>query len=134
MSQKPQSAANSLLLDYITPNFLVVILKSARAQHFPVLTAAVGSLMIIFTTVISTGLFTPQPTQVERNATLSISRSFDATEVDLSSVDALPVLLVSSILSGNLSLAYPSYTNEQFATESFGSHRLVVSRFSRDNL
>jgi hypothetical protein len=120
LSQKPQSAANSLLLDYITPNFLVVIQKSARAQHLPVLTAAAGSLMIMFTTVTSTGLFTPQLTEVETNATLSISRSFNATNVDLGSVDALPVLLVSSILSGNLSVGYPPGTDEQFAVESFG--------------
>jgi hypothetical protein len=117
MSKQPQSAARSLLLDYITPNFLVVIWKSARARHFPVLTAAVGSFMVISTTIASTGLFSLQFIEVEGDTTLRVDQSFDATRIDLSSVDASPVLLVSSILSGNLSVVYPMYTNEQFAVE-----------------
>jgi hypothetical protein len=64
MSQEPRPAASSLLFDYSTPNFLVVIWRSARARHFPVLTAAVGALAIIFTTVTSTGLFTLQSIEV----------------------------------------------------------------------
>lgn len=111
MSKKPQSASNSLLLDYITPNLLVVIWKSARARHFPVLIAVLGSLMVIFTTVTSTDLFSLQITEVERDTTLSVNRTFHATGSDLGSVDATPVLLVSSIFSPNLSVTYPMYTN-----------------------
>jgi hypothetical protein len=117
MSKKPQSASNSLLLDYVTPNFLVVIQKSARARHFPVLIAVFGSLMVVFTTVTSTGLFSLQITEIERDTTLNVSRTFDATGSDLSSVDGTPVLLVSSIFSANLSMGYPWYTNEQYAVE-----------------
>jgi hypothetical protein len=76
-----------------------------------------GSLMVVFTTVTSTGLFSLQITDVERDTTLNIVRTFDATGSDLNSVDATPVLLVSSILSGNLTATYPVYTNQQFAVE-----------------
>jgi hypothetical protein len=131
MSRRPQPIASSLFLDYTTPNFLAVIWKSARARQFPVLTAAVGSLMIVFTTVASTGLFFLQPVEVERNTTMSITRSFDATTTDLSSVDALPVLLVSSILSGNLSVTYPPYTNEQVAAESFKLDHHVAGEYTQ---
>jgi hypothetical protein len=117
MSKKPQSAGNSLLLDYITPKLLIVIQKSARARHFSVLIAVFGSLLVIFTTVTSTDLFSLQTTEVERDTTLSVNRTFDATRSDLSSVDATPILLVSSILSLNLSVTYPMYTNQRFATD-----------------
>jgi hypothetical protein len=113
MSKKPQPAASSLLLDYITPNFLVVIWKSGQARHFPVLTAVLGQLIIVSTTVASTGLFSLQSTEITRNMTMSKFRNFDTTEVYLSSVDTFPVLLISSILSN---------TNEQFAVEPFGPH------------
>jgi hypothetical protein len=127
MSEKSQAASNSLLLDYITPNVLIVIQKSARARHFPVLVAVFGSLMVVFTTVTSTGLFSLQITEVERDTTMDVVRKFDATRSDLSSVDAAPVLLVSGILSANLSMGYPEYTNQQFAVEWFSS-----SAFSAD--
>jgi hypothetical protein len=93
MSQRPQPVASSLLLDYITPNFLVVIWKSVRVRHFPVLTAAVGSLIILLTTVASTGLFSFQLEEVKLDTTISVSRFFDATGSNLSTVDALPVPL-----------------------------------------
>jgi hypothetical protein len=130
MSQKPQPAASSVLLDYITPNQLVVIWKSARARHFPVLTAAVGSLMVISTTVASTGLFSAQSTEVERNTTMAVTRSFNTTNAKLGPVDALPVLLVSNILLGNSSVAYPPYTNDQFAVESFGPLQPMPSEYT----
>jgi len=62
--------------------------------------------------------------------TMSVFRSFDTEGFDPSSVDALPVLFVSSVISGNLSVSYPLYTNEHFATESFGSHKLAVSEYT----
>jgi hypothetical protein len=130
MSQEPRPAASSLLLDYITPNVFVVIWKSARIRHFPVLTAAVGTLAIVFSTVTSTSLFTLQSTEVDRDMTMSITRSFNTTGSDLSSVDALSVLLVSSILSGNLSVDYPPGTNEQFAVESFGTEDVVAGGYT----
>lgn len=131
--RKPQSAANSLLLDYITPNFLVVIWKSARARHFPVLTAAIGSLMVLATTVASTGLFSLQPTEMERHTSMLITYSFATTRINMSSIDARPVLLVSNILSRNLSVAYPAYTNERFAVQPFVPHEATVCEYIRSN-
>ena len=130
MSAKQQPATSSLLLDYVTPNSLLVIQRSARARHFSVLTAAIGSLIVVSTTVASTGLFSLQSKEVETDMIMSISSSFDATGVDLSSIDALPVLLVSSILSGNLSLSYPLYTNEQFAVASFSPQKIVAGEYT----
>jgi len=61
---------------------------------------------------------------------MPVFRSFDTEGFDSSSVDALPVLLVSSVISGNLSVSYPLYTNEDFATEAFGSQQLAVSEYT----
>lgn len=123
MYKKPQPAARSLLLDHIAPHFLVVIWKSARARHFPVLTAVIGSLMVIATTVASTGLFSLQSTEIQRGIPMTRYPSFNTASLDLSSIDARPVLIVSSILSGNLSIAYPANTNEQFVVGSLSPER-----------
>lgn len=119
MSGSPQTAKDSLLLDYVSPNPIVVLWKSMRAKHWPVLVSVFCSQLIILVTVISTGLFVLESIVVQQKGVPMAVRRFDASNFDVTLVDALPVLAVSSIMSGNISVAYPSHTNEFIAVEAF---------------
>lgn len=121
MAGSPQTAKakDSLLLDYVSPNPLVVLWKSLRAKHWPVLISVIGSQLIILVTVISTSLFVLESTTVQQKKVPMTVRRFDASNFNASLVDALPVLAVSSIMSGNISVTYPSHTNEFIAIEPF---------------
>jgi hypothetical protein len=125
MSEKPQSADQSLLLDYVSGNVLIVLLGSIRHGHVAVITSAIGSLMIILITVFSTGLFVLQPTMMHKNTTISVLSVFDGSQFNTSAVDSFPVLAASSILSGNLSIAYPPDTNMDYAVASFSVKPLL---------
>jgi hypothetical protein len=119
MSKKPQSADQSLLLDYVSGDLLFVLKGAIRHRHVPVITSTVGSLIIILVTVLSTGLFVLQPTSMYENTTISVQSHFDGTRFKASTVDIFPVLAASSILSGNLSIVYPPSTNKDYAVDHF---------------
>ena len=120
MSNKPQSAKQSVLLDYVSPVQPVVLYSSTRARHWPVLTAAVGSVIITALTVVSTSLFVLEPMLLEQHhVPMAFSSRINNTLLDQSIIDFTPVLSALTILSGNLSMAYPLGTNQQYATEVF---------------
>ena len=120
MSDGAQPAKSSLMLDYVSPNPIVVLWRSASAKHWPVFIAVLGSQLIILATVLSTGLFVLQRTVVlHNNAPMHVDGRFDDSEFNAALVNGLPVLAVSSLMSGNLTVPYPSYTNEEYAIEPF---------------
>lgn len=128
MAGSPRTAKDTLLLDYISPNSIVVLWESTRAKHWPVLVSVFGSQLIVLVTIISTGLFVLESTIVQQKEVLMTVRRFDDTNFDASLVDALPVLAVSSIMSGNISVAYPSHTNEFIAIEPFAPVRNISGK------
>jgi hypothetical protein len=119
MFQRPQSAERNLLLDYVSGNLLNVLFGAIRHRHVPVITSTIGSLTIILITVFSTGLFVVQSTLIDRTTKISVLTTFDGTKFNASAVDSFPVLVASSILSGNLSIDYPSDTNIDYAVDAF---------------
>jgi hypothetical protein len=119
MSENPQSADQSLLLDYVSGNPLVVLSGAIWHRHVPVIASAIGSLIIVVVTVSSTGLFVLQPTLVREETMVSVLSSFDTAQANISAVDSFPVLAASSILSGNLSINYPPNTNIDYAVDTF---------------
>ncbi|KAH0014302.1 hypothetical protein KCU78_g8740, partial [Aureobasidium melanogenum] len=119
MTDEPQTAKDSLLLDYVSPNPVIVLWKSLRAKHWPVVVTVLGSQLIILVTVISTGIFVLEPTLVQRKETPMAVRKFNNSNLNITIVNALPVLAVSGIMSGNISVAYPAYTNQFSAIEPF---------------
>ncbi|KAH0283938.1 hypothetical protein KCU62_g8649, partial [Aureobasidium sp. EXF-3399] len=121
MSDKPQPAEQSVLLDYVSPMQPVVLFSSARAKHWPVLTAAIGSILITALTVISTSLFAVEPILFTQYASMALSSRINNTLFDQNLIDSSPVLSAMTLLSGNLSMAYPLGTNQQYATDMFGS-------------
>ncbi|KAG9643529.1 hypothetical protein KCV04_g4624, partial [Aureobasidium melanogenum] len=119
MADEPQTAKDSLLLDYVSPNPVIVLWKSLRAKHWPVVVTVLGSQLIILVTVISTGIFVLEPTLVQRKETPMAVRKFNNSNLNITIVNALPVLAVSGIMSGNISVAYPAYRNQFSAIEPF---------------
>jgi hypothetical protein len=129
MSEKPQSADQSLLLDYVSANPLVVLSRAIRYGHVPIINATIGSLIVILITVFSTGLFVLQPTSILENTTVSVLNTFDGSRFNASAVDSFPVLVVSSILSGNLSIDYPPGTGVDYAVDTFIVHTALDGQF-----
>lgn len=120
LSVELQPGKKGLLIDYISPNPAVVIWQSLRNRHWPVFTSASCSLLITLVTVLSTSLFVLRPVLVDRtNAEMHSTSHFASDSFDGGSVGASPMLIASTILSENLSIQYPSYTNKDYAVESF---------------
>jgi hypothetical protein len=119
MSEKPRPADQSLLLDYVSGNPLSVLKGAIRHRHVPVITSTVGSLIIILVTVSSTGLFVLQSILLHGRTTVSVLSAFDGARFDSTAVDSFPVLAISSIFSGNLSIDYPPNTNADHAVDIF---------------
>ncbi|KAG9650167.1 hypothetical protein KCU64_g9164, partial [Aureobasidium melanogenum] len=127
MSNKPQPAGQSVLLDYVSPMQPVVLLSSARASHWPVLTAAIGSILIIVMTVVSTSLFVLEQTVLEQDQVpMTVSSRINDSSFDQNVIDSSPVLSALTIISGNLSMEYPLGTNQQFATDVFSPSKEAV--------
>lgn len=124
MSNKPQPSKQSVLLDYVSPMQPVVLFSSARARHWPVLTAAIGSILIIAMTVVSTSLFVLEQTVLEQGQVpMTISSRINDTVFDQSVIDSSPILSALTVVSGNLSMKYPLGTNQQYATDVFGTSK-----------
>lgn len=132
-SSDNETNRRGLTLDYVSPNPVIVLWTSARARDWPVSITALGSQLITAITVISTGLFVLQPTLVTRNDTrMSASARFDASSFDTSLVDGLPILVASSFLAGNLSVAFPPNTNGTYAIEPFDVLGQATGRYLCD--
>lgn len=130
MSNKPQPAGQSVLLDYVSPMQPVVLLSSARASHWPVLTAAIGSILIIVMTVVSTSLFVLEQTVLEQDQVpMTVSSRINDSSFDQNVIDSSPVLSALTIISGNLSMEYPLGTNQQFATDVFSPSKEAVGLY-----
>jgi hypothetical protein len=121
MSNKPQPAEQSVLLDYISPmQQPIVPISSARTRHWPVFTASVGSILITALTVISTSLFLIEQTMLKLDhVPMTFSSRINNTVFNQSLVDASPVLSALTLMSGRLSMAYHQDTNQQYATDIF---------------
>jgi hypothetical protein len=132
MSEKPQPADRSLLLDYVSGNPAVVLSGAIRRRHVPVIASATGSLIIILVTVFSTGLFVLQPTLTHKGTMVSVLSTFDGSHFDASTVDSFPFVVVASILSGNMSIAYPPDTNMDYAVDTFGVQAILDGQSQRN--
>jgi hypothetical protein len=121
MSNKPQPAEQSVLLDYVSPmQQPIVPISSARTRHWPVFTASVGSILITALTVISTSLFLIEQTMLKLDhVPMTFSSRINNTVFNQSLVDASLVLSALTLMSGRLSMAYHQDTNQQYATDIF---------------
>ncbi|KAL6895350.1 hypothetical protein HDV57DRAFT_6312 [Trichoderma longibrachiatum] len=82
----PSSADKTLLLDYISPLLPVSLWRAIGNRHWAVVMSIAGQLLILGTTVFSTGLLILEPTQMFKNdqkfqlsSTFQLNQSVDPT-------------------------------------------------------
>ena len=80
MSRGSVSAADSVLLDYVSIWNVVALFKAAKRKHFFVVMVVVGTLSIRILTVFSTGLFSPTIFQINKPNQFSLVDRFDSTD------------------------------------------------------
>ena len=117
MANRPQTASNSLLLDYVSSMSPVALWKAFSNGHHAVSLVIVSSALLTATTIFSTGLFTLQYTDVTRhNVPLMLTNMFDWSNFDWQSIDARPTAVVYGTLLG---LKYPDGTTARYAIQNF---------------
>ncbi|KAI0451432.1 hypothetical protein F5B21DRAFT_527961 [Xylaria acuta] len=89
MKEKPVSATESVLLDYVSPIIITSLWKAGRRKHIPVLLALVGGLLLKLVTVASTGFLTPTDTSMPfQNMTLEALTVFNGSDYN-NNIDTL---------------------------------------------
>ncbi|KAH6976149.1 hypothetical protein BKA56DRAFT_488609 [Ilyonectria sp. MPI-CAGE-AT-0026] len=77
LQQGPASVSKTLLLDYISPILPTALWASIQNRHWAVVMSTVGHLLILGTTIFSTGLLILESTQVTRQSSdFSIKGAF----------------------------------------------------------
>lgn len=118
MATKPQLASKSVSLDYVSPMPPVALFEAAKNTHYRVCLALISSFVLMGVTVFSTGLLTPQYTDIiTQGVALSTTNKFDLSEFDWSTVDLRPAAIVYATLY--LGLDYPAGTTARYALQDF---------------
>jgi hypothetical protein len=119
MSKGPQSADNSLLLDYVSPFFLESLYSSFRRSHWAVAAAIIGTILVKLLYIISTALFVLQSLPVVHHVGLSSMDQFSGEQFSLTAVDDSAAMdWAGTLMDG---LEYPLGTSSQYAIQSFKS-------------
>ena len=127
MRQKPQTAENSLLLDYVSPWNVITMFTSFKATHFVVTITILGSLVIKVLTIASTGLFILQEVTLHGvSADLVLLDKFDGSSYESSRVDGSASLTVAGISA--LNLTFPVGTTDQYAFQDFALQGTTPSK------
>lgn len=126
LARQPQTAENTLLLDYISPNPISTFVSSIKNRHWPVTAVLVGSTLLKIIILISTGLFLPQPSSPPRHVAFNMIEQFQLSNFNSSAVDDLAGSLYTGVHFSDVS--YPSGTNASFAVEMFNSSRPIKGK------
>ncbi|EFR01280.1 hypothetical protein MGYG_04285 [Nannizzia gypsea CBS 118893] len=87
MSRGSVSAADSVLLDYLSPWNVSALFKSLKRGHFMVSVPIAVSLVIKLMTVLSTGLFVVNDVQLELTKEFQVLKEFNGNNFDLFALD-----------------------------------------------
>jgi hypothetical protein len=117
MAKGPQPAANSLLLDYISPNPVAAFYRSIKHRHGPIAAVLLGSFLIKVLIVISTGLFMLIPVIGQQLLPMVNTERLQFSGFNLSSVDDTAGLMYVGALLNDID--YLPGTNGEYAAELF---------------
>lgn len=123
MAKGPQSVANSLVLDYISPNPVVAFIRSFKNRHLPVALTLFASLLLKVLIVLSTGIFTRRLVLLPQPLSMSSMEQFQLSGHNASLVDD-----VAGLASIGVSLSEIEHlpgTNAECAVEMFRSSSQV---------
>lgn len=120
MSNGPQPASKSVLLDYLSVWNILALVQSLNNGHYMVSTAVIGSISVKLLTILSTGLFALQLVSVENSsAPLVATDRFDGSKYNSTFVDARPMYATFGVQ--NLNMSYPIGTTSQYAVQTFNA-------------
>lgn len=124
MTKKPQPAANSLLLDYISQNPVVSFFSSLRHRHWPVAAALFGSFAIKALIIVSTGVFILRPVALPHEVSMDLIERFDfPSDFNATGGDDTAGLMYTGVLLDEIE--YLPGTNAEYATELFNSTKPI---------
>jgi hypothetical protein len=115
--RKSQSAANTLLLDYVSANAVCAFFKSMRRRHWPVTLSILGTVFLKALIVFSTTLFILQTQTIERKVDFTSNTTFKALHYNSSLVDGVPAII--GVGTETQKTKYPPWTNELYAVQPF---------------
>ncbi|OJD33860.1 uncharacterized protein BKCO1_27000101 [Diplodia corticola] len=116
----PSPAEKSILADYISPMFPVVVLDSFRRRHWAILISSFAVVLLKLTTAFSTGLMILEPTQmVAENIEFRLSSRFDATSFDANNMSGATIVGPISYAITAKGLPYPLGTAPDVVVQDF---------------
>jgi hypothetical protein len=127
MAKGPQSVANSLLLDYISPNPLLAFIRSCKNRHLPVALTLFASFLLKVLIVISTGVFTRRLVLLPQPLLISPMEQFQFSGHNASKVDDVAGLASVGPLLNEID--YLPGTNAEYAVELFRSSNQVQGKY-----
>jgi hypothetical protein len=117
MAKGPQPAANSLLLDYISPNPAIAFFYSFKHRHLPVAITLFGSALLKILMVVSTSIFVLESVVVSRSLSMDMKEQFDFSGFNASNVNDIAGLAYAGTALNEI--GYLPGTNAEYAAELF---------------
>lgn len=132
MATGPTPALKSVLLDYVSPWNAWAMISAIRASHYVVVLAIIGSLVIKFALVVSTGLLMLQSVAITNHntslvATDKFDLAFDGSFFTDNSIDYKSSF--SAYGTSLMNLSYPKGTTSQYAMQSFNTSDQTTGKF-----
>ena len=118
ISGGPTPAANSVLLDYLSPMNVKVLPQAIRSRHYAVAFSIVGSLLIKVLIIISTGLVASQDVAFRKQSTVETQAFTVPDNFDGGKIDSRPSLNVEGI---NRTGLYPFGSTLEHAFQPFAA-------------
>lgn len=75
----PSTAADSVMLDYLSPLNIKSFGRAVRLRHYPVIGSIAGFALLKVVILVSTGLLDLRPTVLERNYEIALTKTFDGS-------------------------------------------------------
>lgn len=81
MAAKPATPQQSVLLDYVSPMYVISLYEALRKGHIPVAVSITSFLLLKLVIVVSTGLLDLTPTSHSFNRPIQLSSTFNASKM-----------------------------------------------------
>jgi hypothetical protein len=118
LSNGPQTAERTVLLDYISPVLPVSLYKAIIRHDWAAASSSIVYVALKVGIIVSTGLLVLEPTNIaETDVPFTVSKDFNSSGFDASTVTSEPFLVYYGIQVNNLS--YPNGTSDTIVVPPF---------------
>ncbi|KAJ5689238.1 hypothetical protein N7462_003630 [Penicillium macrosclerotiorum] len=126
MTDTPQPAGKSVLLDYISDMQPVALWRAARNKHFAVATSVGCSLLLQLIIIFSTSLFSLQRVQIHQtDVPIQLHNMFTTQDSTLDTVGSQPFDVLNGVIYDNVT--YPIGTTQNLTFQDFSASNLSSS-------